>query len=139
MLKQFLSPKLNDTGINSGLLILRLVSASLMIPHGYKKLMHFSEKSEDFMSFMGLSGEISLGLVIGAEFFCAILLVVGLFSRVSVIPMVVAMLVAAFDAHKGEIFGDGETSFLFLACYVTVLIAGPGKWSLDYLLFGRKR
>ena len=138
MLKQFLSPKLNDTGINSALLILRLVSASLMIPHGYKKLMHFSEKSEDFMNFMGLSSEISLALVVGAEFFCAILLGVGLFSRMAVIPMVVAMLVAAFDAHEGEIFGDGETAFLYLACYVTVLIAGPGKWSLDYLLFEPK-
>lgn len=135
MLKQLLTPKLNDIRINGALLILRLVSASLMIPHGFKKLMHFSEKSEDFMSFMGLSGEISLALVIGAEFFCAILLVVGLFSRVAVIPMVVAMFVAAFDAHKGEIFGDGETSFLFLACYVTLLIAGPGKYSLDNYIF----
>lgn len=99
--------------------------------------MHFSEKSEDFMSFMGLSGEISLALVVGAEFFCAILLVAGLFSRAAVIPMVVAMLVAAFDAHNGEIFGDGETSFLFLACYVTVLIAGPGKYSLDTYIFKR--
>lgn len=137
MLKRLLSPKLNDNGINSALLILRLVSASLMIPHGFKKLMHFSEKSEDFMSFMGLSGEISLALVVGAEFFCAILLVAGLFSRAAVIPMAVAMLVAAFDAHNGEIFGDGETSFLFLACYVTVLIAGPGKYSLDTYIFKR--
>ncbi len=137
MLRQFLSPKLNDTGINTALLILRVVSGSLMIPHGYKKLMHFSEKSEDFMSFMGLSGEISLGLVIGAEFFCAILLVAGLFSRAAVIPMVVAMLVAAFDAHKGEIFGDGETSFLYFSCYLTLLIAGPGKYSLDTYIFKR--
>ncbi|MFM9944011.1 MAG: DoxX family protein [Bacteroidia bacterium] len=138
MLEKFLSPNLIDRKINVSLLILRVISGLVMIPHGYKKLISFSEKSGDFMNFLGLSGEISLALLIGAEFFCAILLVAGLFSRFALIPLVVAMFVAAFDAHSGEIFGDGETSFLYLACYISLLISGPGKWSLDYLLFGKK-
>lgn len=139
MIIKFLSPKINEQKINISLLIIRVVSGLVMIPHGYKKLTHFSEKSADFMNFLGLSSEISFGLLVGAEFFCSILLVAGLFSRFALIPLVIAMSVAAFKAHSGDIFGDGETSFLYLACYFTLLVAGPGKWSLDYLLFGQKR
>ena len=101
--------------------------------------MSFNEKSGDFMNFMGLSGEISLSLLIGAEFFCALFLIVGLFTRLALIPLVIAMAVAAFDAHGGEIFGDGETSFLYFAAYLSLLIAGPGKWSLDQLFFSQQK
>lgn len=139
MINKFLSPNLQDNKLNISLLILRVTSGAIMVPHGYKKLVTYDEKSADFMNFMGLSGEISLALLIGAEFFCALLLIPGLFTRLILIPMVIAMAVAAFDAHSGEIFGDGETSFLYFAVYLTLLIAGPGKWSLDYFLFGRKR
>lgn len=138
MIKRFLLPKLSDQKTNVSLLILRVVAGSVMIPHGYNKLINFSEKSADFMSFLGLGSEISFGLLVGAEFFCSILLVAGLFSRFALIPLVIAMFVAAFKAHSGEIFGDGEMSFLYLACYFTLLIAGPGKWSIDHFLFGRK-
>lgn len=139
MLKKFLSPTLNNQRTNISLLIIRVVSGLVMIPHGYKKLIQFSEKSQDFMSFLGLSSEISFGLLVGAEFFCSLLLVAGLFSRFALIPLVIAMSVAAFKAHSGDIFGDGETSFLYMACYLTLLIAGPGKFSLDGVLFGQKK
>ena len=138
MLKNLLSPKLIDSKINFSLLIIRVVSALVMIPHGFNKLTHFSEKSGDFMNFVGLGSEISFALLIGAEFFCSILLLAGLFSRFALIPLVIAMFVAAFKAHNGEIFGDGEHSFLYMACYLALLMAGPGKYSLDNLLFKNK-
>ena len=135
MLKNLLSPKLIDIKINISLLILRVISGLVMIPHGFNKLTHFAEKSGDFMSFLGLGSELSFALLVAAEFFCSILLVIGLFSRFALIPMVIAMFVAAFKAHHGDVFGDGETSFLYMACYLTLLIAGPCKYSLDNLLF----
>ena len=87
------------------------------------------------MNFMGLGSRLSLSLTIGAEFFCSLLLVVGLLTRFSLIPLMVAMLVAVFQAHHGEIFGDGQTAFLYLSTYVALLFTGPGKFSADGILF----
>ncbi len=135
MFKKFLLPNHSEQRLNVSLLILRVAAGLIMVPHGYKKLINYSEKSGDFMNFLGLGDEISLALVIGAEFFCALLLISGLFTRLALIPLIIAMMVAAFDSHNGDIFGDGELAFLYLAAYVTLFISGPGKWSADNYIF----
>ena len=135
MIKKFLSVQLDDTKTSIALLLLRISAGALMIPHGYQKLIKFAEYQNDFMNFMGLGTSVSLSLTILAEFFCAILLVAGLLSRISLIPLIVVMLVAVFQAHQAEIFGDGEHAFLYLVAYLALFIAGPGKYSLDALIF----
>jgi putative oxidoreductase len=45
------------------------------------------------------------------------------------------MSVAAFKAHGGDVFGDGQTATLFLSSYIALLIAGPGRFSLDKVIF----
>jgi putative oxidoreductase len=134
-MQRILSPRISETPVNIALLILRLTVGVLMANHGYGKLEHFSEYSTQFMSFMGLSPAISLGLVVGAEFFCSLLLIVGLLTRFVTVPLIITMAVATFQAHAGDIFGKGEVAFLFLAVYVSLSIAGGGKYSVDRLLF----
>ena len=135
MIKKILSTKINDSQVNIALLIMRLTAGVLMAHHGYQKLSNFSSIEPKFMEFMGLSKSISLGLVVGAEFFCSLLLIVGLATRFALVPLVITMIVAVFQAHSGEIFGDGETAFLYLAIYVTLLLKGAGKYSADNFLF----
>ncbi|TAG96650.1 MAG: DoxX family protein, partial [Sphingobacteriales bacterium] len=89
---------------------------------------------EDFMNFLGLGPTLSLGLVVFAEFFCSVFLILGLFTRVVVVVLAIAMLVAILKAHNGDIFGDGEHGSLFLAGYLAILLVGPGKASLDGIL-----
>ncbi|MDZ4759199.1 MAG: DoxX family protein [Bacteroidota bacterium] len=139
MFKKFLNTELNPFRISMGLLILRLSVAILMIPHGYNKMAHFAEKQAKFMSFMGLSSEISLALTIGAELFCSLLLAAGILTRFTLIPLIVAMMVAVFVSHQGEIFGDGQEAFLYMITYVVLFIAGPGKFSMDTLLFKQNK
>ncbi|MFN8321859.1 MAG: DoxX family protein [Chitinophagales bacterium] len=131
MLSSFLSTKTSQLQNNVSLLLLRVTLGVLMIPHGYQKMVKFAELEPQFMEFLGLSKSISLSLTIGAELFCSILLVAGLFTRFSLIPLIVAMIVAVFKAHNGELFGDGEHAFLYLAGYSALLIAGAGKFSAD--------
>ncbi len=137
MIKKVLSAKLNDNQINISLLILRITAGVLMAHHGWQKLSNFSSIEPKFMEFMGLSKSISLGLVVGAEFFCSLLLIIGLGTRFALVPLVITMVVAVFKAHSGEIFGDGETAFLYLAIYVTLLLKGAGKYSADHYLFSK--
>ncbi|WP_217371885.1 DoxX family protein [Spirosoma rhododendri] len=118
-------------------LLLRLVFGGLMIPHGYAKLTHFAEYQSDFLNLMGMGTNISLGLAIFAELGCSVLLVLGLLTRLALIPLIITALVIVFSAHEGQILGDGEHGFLYLAVYVSLLITGPGQYSIDQTLFGR--
>lgn len=86
------------------------------------------------MDFMGIGGPASLALVIFAEFFCSALLILGLFTRLAAIPLIITMAVALFKAHNGELFGDGETAAIYLFGYVVVVLLGPGKISIDGLV-----
>jgi len=58
----------------------------------------------------------------------------GLMTRLATIPLIIAMSVALFYSHNGEMFGEGEKAALFLAGYIALLFAGPGKLSADKLI-----
>jgi putative oxidoreductase len=131
MMKKLLSTKYSAGAFNTAMLLLRLVAGLLMINHGYGKLVHFSDMQGKFINFLGLGQPVSLALVVFAEFFCSIFLILGLFTRLSAIPLIVTMCVALFKAHNADLFGKGETPALFLGCYVVLLILGPGKISVD--------
>jgi len=66
-----------------------------------------------------------------AEFFCSVFIILGLFTRLACIPLIIAMSVALFIANQGDFFGAGESAGLFLTCFVALLFTGPGKVSLD--------
>ena len=117
------------------LLIFRIGFAGLMIPHGYDKLVHFADYKVKFISFLGMSMPVSLGLNIFAEFFCSILVVVGLFTRLATIPLIVSMLVALFIVLNGDMTGKGQDATLFLVAFLGLTITGAGKYSLDQLIF----
>lgn len=119
------------------MLILRLAFGGIMaVNHGFDKLSHFAGMAPKFPDYIGIGHTGSLALVVFAEFFCAAFLVLGLFTRLAAIPLVIAMGFAFFKAHSGEISGprSGEMALLYLAAYIAILIMGPGKASLDRFL-----
>lgn len=79
----------------------------------------------------GIGSTASLALLVFAEFFCSAFIILGLFTRLAAVPLVIAMGVALFKAHKGQYFGEGESAGLYLVCFLAILILGPGKISLD--------
>ena len=115
-------------------LLLRVGFGFMMsVNHGYVKLMHFHEWKTDFTSFMGLDGSLSLPLAIFAELVCSIMLVLGLFTRLALVPLLITMVVI-FQAHHWDLLGEGELATSFLIGYLAILAAGPGRYSLDSLL-----
>jgi len=79
------------------------------------------------------------------EMVCGILVLLGLFTRISVIPLVVIMLVAISTTKipilldKGflSMAHDSRTDFAMLLGSVFLLIVGGGLWSLDSRLSRR--
>jgi putative oxidoreductase len=122
-----------------GLLIMRVgFAGSMALNHGLPKLLDFSNKMGSFPDPIGLGSTVSLSLTVTAEFLCAILVLVGLFTRWTVIPLVIAMAVAFFVVHGADPFAKKEMAFLFLVAFSTILAAGPGRFSFDGLFRGVK-
>ncbi len=105
-----------------------------MMMHGYDKLKNFATLEPKFMNFMGIGSSASLALLIFAEFFCSMFLILGLFTRLAAIPLIIATCVMVFKAHNADVFGDGETATLYLASYLVLLLVGPGRVSVDSLI-----
>ena len=84
----------------------------------------------------GLGSTASLGLSTSAELLAAVLLVFGLASRWTAALTAVNMVVAFALAHGGALTGDqsGELAFVYLAGFVTLLLTGPGRYSVDHAM-----
>lgn len=115
-------------------LVVRLGFGFMMsVNHGYVKLMHFHEWKTDFTHFMGLASSLSLALAIFAELGCSVMLMLGLFTRLALLPLLIAMAVI-FQSHHWDLLGEGELATSFLIGYLAILAIGPGRYSLDWLL-----
>jgi len=130
-MSKILSTKYSTGAFNFAMLILRVGVGVLVASHGYNKLIHFSTMKSHFLNFMGMGSTLSLTLDIFAEFFCSIFLILGLFTRLSVIPIIIAMSVALFKTHHGDIFGAGERAAMYLIASIAIIFCGPGKISID--------
>jgi len=134
-MKKIFSTRISESVFSFAMLILRLGAGSLMLMnHGLDKLIHFSQKAGGFADPFGIGSTASLSLSIFAEFFCAAFVILGLFTRLACVPLVIAMSVALFSANKGDFFGRGEAAGLFMIVFFVLLFTGPGKVSLDRLI-----
>lgn len=134
-MKRLFSTRCSDGAFSFAMLLLRLGAGSLMlVNHGLDKLMHFAEKAPRFADPFGIGSTTSLAMVVFAEFFCAVFIILGLFTRLAAIPLVIAMGIALFYAHKGQLFGEGEFAALYLVVFLVLLITGPGRVSLDNMI-----
>ncbi len=80
-----------------------------------------------FMAYLGKTTELIGG----------IFLLFGLFTRFWCIALIINMIVITFVMGGGKILGDDQHTFLLLLFFVTFLILGGGKWSLDHRLFAK--
>ncbi len=115
------------------LLLLRLCFGGLMfINHGIPKVARLSAAGGiKFADPLGLGAEISLWLALFAELGCAALVVLGLFTRLATVPLIITMAVAAFIVHGDDPFKEMEGALLFLIPYIALLLMGPGYYSAD--------
>ena len=133
-MKKFIA---GTTPLNSSLaaLLLRLILGGLFIFHGWMKIEGYDTFLPMFTDFIGIGSKLSFNLLIFAEFFCGILIVAGLFTRLAVLPILFSMCIAYFMAHADDPFIRKELPFTFLLICLPVFIMGSGKYSLDRVIF----
>jgi putative oxidoreductase len=126
--------------------ILRVGLGLVILPHGAQKLLGWfggpglGGTVDFFSQALGVPAVLTL-LVIAAEFFGALGLIVGLFSRVAAAGIALVMLGAVAFVHlpngyfmnwSGTQGGEGfEYHILAVAIAVAVMIKGSGAFSLD--------
>jgi len=124
-----------NTLTDVGLLLLRVgFGLSLALGHGWQKLTHFGEMSAGFPDPVGLGSALGLTLMVFAEFFCSLAVVAGLAARLAAIPSIIGLGVALTVFHAADPWQKKELAFAYLLGYVIVVVAGPGRFSLDRLI-----
>jgi putative oxidoreductase len=130
---------MTNGNIDLGLLVLRLwFGLEMAFAHGLPKLMKILDGNMSFGDPIGIGVGPSLVLATFGEFVCGILIAAGFFTRLSCIPYIITMLVAAFIAHGGDGWGKMSFPLMYAVAGIVLLLTGPGKYSLDHRMFVSK-
>ncbi|HWQ91954.1 MAG TPA: DoxX family protein [Clostridia bacterium] len=140
-MRNLFKPFVWNTRVSIPLLLLRLVVGLAFMVHGYGKI-------QNPTGWMGPESNIpAVFQVLAAlsEFGGGLAWILGLLTPLAALGIGCTMAVAtwthAFVLHdpfvaKGE-GGSYELAAAYFCIAVLLLLAGPGRFSLDYLLFGR--
>ena len=140
-IKNLIGIILNPSGsIDIGLLILRIFTGYLMFTyHGFSKITAGPERWEGLgRALTNLLGVDSFHVFFGflaslSESFGSLLIALGFFTRISSFFLFFTMTIATFK--KVFTGGSFELAFVYgIICFV-LIIAGSGKYSLDYYFF----
>ena len=120
------------------LLLGRLAVGLVFLSTGWGKV-HNVEKVTEFFTSLHIPAPGLNAVVVGwSELLCGAALVIGLFTRLATIPLIVSMIVAILTAKRGDIHGFfdliafEETTYLLVLVMIAIL--GPGAISIDHLL-----
>lgn len=135
--------KITDTNIGGNaahfaLFLFRAAVGVFILTHGVPKLMKLLSGTEiQFLSAFGLGMTTTFVLAMLSEFVGGLLVVLGLGTRLAVIPLMITMLSAAFLAHSADPFSVKEKPLLFFLCFALLFVLGSGRLSLDRLFSKR--
>lgn len=128
---------------NTALLILRVVLGVIFIAHGAQKLFVFGLPGVTAgFTQMGIPMPgVTAPLVAIVEFSAGLAVLFGLLTRLAAVGLGVDMLGAIVLVHAKNGFFLPNGAEFALACFTiaaSIVIAGPGAWSLDALI-GKSR
>lgn len=128
---------------NLGRLFIRLFVGLMFMQFGIRHLVHFNTMSQSFPGALGMSPETSLIVMIVIELLCSLFIMVGFLTRLATIPPIIAMVVAehyiladmqTVSPYLIDSVQPGYLPIMFIGIYLFIILAGPGKISLDYFI-----
>jgi putative oxidoreductase len=125
-----------------GPLLVRISLGAVFIPSGWGKLHNLAQVTDYFVELGIPMPGLNATVTSVAELVGGTLILFGLFTRVTSLPLAFMMLVATVTAKRAEIDGIasffGQNEMTYLTCFVWLAVAGAGAVSLDRLFFGRR-
>lgn len=134
-MKRLFNTSLTGDSGHVALLVFRILISVFMLTHGFPKLQKLLSGDEiQFANPYGLGMTTSFVLATFAEFLCSILVILGLATRLAVIPLMITMATAVIFAHANDPWGVKEKPLLFLVSFGLLLVLGSGRYSVDRVL-----
>lgn len=119
--------------------LLRVLSSAMFLTHGWPKMI--GQNSQPFLGgrdFFGIDIGINTLWIAGViELYGGMLLVLGLFTRYVALLAAVLMIMAYLAAHPAwfPTLNNGELAAMYFIVYLAIFAHGPGRYSLDAVLF----
>jgi putative oxidoreductase len=121
--------------------VARLTVGWIFFQSGWGKLHNLAQVTQYFTE-LGLPAPgFQATLASTTEFVCGTLLLLGLATRLAVVPLIITMIVALRTAlwdqidSLGSLFGLAE--YLYITLLLWLGVAGPGPIAIDYLIESR--
>ena len=123
-----------------GLTVIRIIIGCFLMYHGWEvfdkaKMDEYSawdvfkkSSSPAFMAYLGKTAELVAGF----------LLAIGLFTRIAAVIIIGTFIYIPFFVGNGKIWYEDQYPFLFALFGCVFFFVGPGKWSIDNILFRKK-
>lgn len=123
-----------------GPLVLRFALGAIFLAHGWQKLAGDKAQFAGWLESMKFKpGKFWAWLVTLVEFLGGIALVVGFWTQIAALVLVVEFLIIILYFKRGQSFIGGpsageagwEFDFLIFMSLLALLVLGPGAWALD--------
>jgi putative oxidoreductase len=153
--------KLIQTNAPGAVILIRLVVGGVFLSEGVQKFLYPAENGAGRFAKIGIPSPDVMGPFVGVvEIVCGALILLGLFTRLAAIPLIINMLVAILSTKIPILIGQGfwgfslrnlpyygfwgmmheaRTDFAMLLGSLFLLIVGAGALSIDARLTNRRR
>ena len=135
---------INSSNHSQGLLLMRIIGGSMMVyNHGWGKITSGPEKWNrlghaltDIIGFEFLSTFFGF-MAAFSESVCALLIIIGLFTR----PASILLFFTMFVAMMNHIIDSEMPELAIMYCLLSLvlILSGPGKFSLDQMWFSKQK
>lgn len=125
----------------TGLTFIRIIIGCFLIYHGWE--VFDKNKINEYINWDifkdASSPSIRVYLGKGAELMAGLLLAIGLFTRIACFIIIGTFIYIPFFVGNGKIWYEDQYPFLFALFGCVFFFTGPGKWSMDNLIFQKRR
>lgn len=121
-----------------GLLVLRAAALSLFLKHGLEKLTGYSTMVQHFPDPIHIGAHAGLAYALLSDGICSVLVIIGLATRPAAAIILINVLTAFFLVHHAAYFSNAHVELvaLYIIIFATLLVTGPGRFSVDQRLQG---
>jgi len=132
--------KFISTDKDSTTILIRIMVGAVFLSEGIQKFLFPEKVGAGRFQKIGIPNPEFFGPFVGTfEIACGLLVLIGLFTRFTAIPLIIIMLVAIATTKATVLANDGfwemlhgsRTDWAMLLGSIFLLIRGGGKWSLD--------
>jgi uncharacterized membrane protein YphA (DoxX/SURF4 family) len=129
-------------------LIIRLVVGLIFLSEGMQKFLYPETLGSSRFEKLGIHPATFWASFTGCfEIVCALLIIIGLLTRLAVVPLLVIMIVAFVTTKWPELMEkgfwvmahDGRTDFAMTLLLIFLFIYGSGKPSVDFNTYARRK